>query len=511
MRLAPCCLSGVRLFRFHVFGFGSSWEARKRWLGASQGESGIVYLADDFGLCSERYKIGSPLTLLEYYHPKDLVVVITKNVLLAQFSLDAEGHVRNETKLKLSCGPHPESLQGVWAGEGLLATVARESLVRFWNLADDENYILSLQGVESNGPSILLGDKITCLDYNARRRALVVGTQNGNMVQWRCSTLQGTPTSEADWQPLPVVEVGGRLVSVQCGPTENLLDVVSDRGQCTILSETQLSTAVSPPLLAVQVAPTKVLVYSLEQQRSVYVEAPFRIAGGICVGPPFVVIWSNHQVSTYELEMGSLNPTHFASFTRENTSIAAVSLLVQGSERALFVASGSKIEVCTLQGVMKKTLPFSPEVEGLPTMMDVRGSFLAAATSKNAIRVWNVSRTQPKPIGAARKFEDGEEGTLLGEIRSIRCNCDGTRVSILADQRVSPTGDGTADANGRAVKVPDPHLFVYDSDSDTFLKYHVGKNRVPINHTWESSDPRLLACETEPKAMRDEEGQQDLA
>ena len=28
------------------------------------GEQGIIYLADDFGLCSERYKIGSPLLLL---------------------------------------------------------------------------------------------------------------------------------------------------------------------------------------------------------------------------------------------------------------------------------------------------------------------------------------------------------------------------------------------------------------------------------------------------------------
>ncbi|CAE7196072.1 Ap1g1 [Symbiodinium necroappetens] len=34
------------------------------------GEQGIIYLADDFGLCSERYKIGSPLLLLEYYREK---------------------------------------------------------------------------------------------------------------------------------------------------------------------------------------------------------------------------------------------------------------------------------------------------------------------------------------------------------------------------------------------------------------------------------------------------------
>ena len=30
-------------------------------LASMPGEQGIIYLADDFGLCSERYKIGSPL------------------------------------------------------------------------------------------------------------------------------------------------------------------------------------------------------------------------------------------------------------------------------------------------------------------------------------------------------------------------------------------------------------------------------------------------------------------
>jgi hypothetical protein len=50
------------------------------------GEQGIIYLADDFGLCSERYKVGIPLALLEYFHQKDMVVIVTKSVQLIQFS-----------------------------------------------------------------------------------------------------------------------------------------------------------------------------------------------------------------------------------------------------------------------------------------------------------------------------------------------------------------------------------------------------------------------------------------
>merc|ERR1719277_544679 len=146
------------------------------------GEQGIIYLADDFGVCSEMYKIGSPITLLEYYHQKDMVVVITKSVILAQFSIDNEGKVVNETKLKLSCGPHPERLQGVWAGPGLLATTSHESIVRLWNIADDESYIMSLQGVDDRNS--LARDKATCVDYNPRKRVLAAGTRGGRIVQW---------------------------------------------------------------------------------------------------------------------------------------------------------------------------------------------------------------------------------------------------------------------------------------------------------------------------------------
>ena len=43
-----------------------------------------------FESLGRRYKIGSPLTLLEYYHQKDMVVLITKSVIMAMFSLDSE-------------------------------------------------------------------------------------------------------------------------------------------------------------------------------------------------------------------------------------------------------------------------------------------------------------------------------------------------------------------------------------------------------------------------------------
>lgn len=50
--------------------------------------------------------------------------------------------------------------------------------------------------------------------------------------------------------------------------------------------------------------------------------------------------------------------------------------------------------------------------------------------------MFDVSRSTPKQLSVGR-FEDPKTGTSLGDVRSLRCNCDGTRVSLLASKRIS--------------------------------------------------------------------------
>lgn len=467
------------------------------------GELGTIYSADDFGLCSERNKLGSPLTLLEYYHQKDRVVVITKSVLLAQFTLDAEGKVCNETKLKLSCGPHPERLQGCWAGTGLLATVSHESIVRLWNLADDESYILSLQGIDERNR--LAGDKVTSIDFNPRKRVLATGTRGGRIVLWRCSTLSGTPKSESCWQVLPVITANDCAIDkLMWGPGESLLHMRTERAS-VILSEAQLNTAVQPPYLAVQTAPMQVLLYNIEKQTRTAITAPFRVRG-VSLGGNYVMLWNSKQVVIFEIEGHGMSTNVHSSFKHDQSPIVAAVLLVQGAERTVAAASGSKIEFINLQGHTQKTIAFSPEVEGVPVCLDVNGTFsrekgewkgfLVASTSHNMIRVWNVSRSVPKQVGHPRKFE-GIAETPLGEIRSVKINCDGSRVSLVVDQRLP----GGVHGSNSTLRVPDSRLFLYDLDSDSFITYFVGKSRVPVAHSWECNDPRLMAIEVVPQAL----------
>jgi intraflagellar transport protein 140 len=105
------------------------------------------------------------------------------------------------------------------------------------------------------------------------------------------------------------------------------------------------------------------------------------------------------------------------------------------------------------------------EGEGSPTHLDVNGQFLAVATDTGLIKLFKVTRREPKQLGSPGHFNlwahaqnlvpsisistesqrihcktsQGHQATQTQEkskgnaIRSIRCNSDGTRVSIIAD------------------------------------------------------------------------------
>lgn len=74
-----------------------------------------------------------------------------------------------------------------------------------------------------------------------------------------------------------------------------------------------------------------------------------------------------------------------------------------------------------------------------------------------------------------------EQADHVGKIHSVRCNCDGTKVSFLAEALES---DGAEEK-----------LFVYDDYLDKFLCYEF-ENRKPVSHCWDDEDCRLLACQT---------------
>ncbi|CAD7929934.1 unnamed protein product [Amoebophrya sp. A25] len=442
--------------------------------------------------------------------------------MLATFTLDADGKVRGETKLKLSCGPKPQSLRGVCiaseTGAFLLATVSEESIVRLWNVLEEESYLLSLSDVDDK----LRTDKAVAVDYNSRKRILAVGTKQGRVLQWRCGT---AAFGESDWHHLAVRNFDStNPVDKICWGSrigESLLACVFADGKCVMLAETQLSHSLRAPFLGVQVAPSQVILHNvgaldgpsrrMQQQPDQILDCPFRLRG-VSVGPPYVAIWSAKQVRIYMNNEQSGLQEH-ASFDRASSTIHSCCLFVTKDESSLLVCHGSKIEVCNLQGNVKKTLTFSPETEGSPSLVDIGGTTLVACTNKQLLRLWNLARATPKALGSGRRFED-KNGTLLGEVRQMRANSDGTRVALLADPvkrtaGVSVVGNHSPKTRpGQSPKHAllntlecEPRVWVYDVEFDNFTALEIKTpGRLPVSLSWDPADPRLLAVEAVPSS-----------
>ena len=129
------------------------------------------------------------------------------------------------------------------------------------------------------------------------------------------------------------------------------------------------------------------------------------------------------------------------------------------------------------------TLSFT-EAEGRPMHLDANGKFLAVVTNKGIIKMFDVSRREPKQLFSAGKFSEADSpSVLVGIVKSIRCNADGTCVSILSERM-----------RGKYLRAPDTRLHVYHCEMQSVLHYDFGdKGRYPVAHFWDDEEPRLLA------------------
>ena len=125
------------------------------------------------------------------------------------------------------------------------------------------------------------------------------------------------------------------------------------------------------------------------------------------------------------------------------------------------------------------------ESEGEPTLIDINGKFMAVATTKGLIKILDLGRVQPRQLGSGGLFQDPKTKRSFGDITQIACNCDGTRVSLLASREVAGS-----------LRVTDNRVFVYNSDVDKVAAYNCGSAHYPRSVYWDPQEPKLLAVET---------------
>jgi hypothetical protein len=134
---------------------------------------------------------------------------------------------------------------------------------------------------------------------------------------------------------------------------------------------------------------------------------------------------------------------------------------------------------------------------------------MVCCTSHNVIKLWDISRREPKTIVPGRQFATqpapaaGQEETpplggaagmatpeaeLKGiHIRSLSINCTGTKIGLIANR---------IDEEHGAIAHPDSRLHVYDVELDKVFSYQFGPKFYPVRMHWDSHEPKLLAVES---------------
>eukprot|EP00998_Keelungia_sp_KM082_P005361 NODE_16_length_3996_cov_51.442233_g15_i0.p1 GENE.NODE_16_length_3996_cov_51.442233_g15_i0~~NODE_16_length_3996_cov_51.442233_g15_i0.p1 ORF type:complete len:1185 (-),score=344.87 NODE_16_length_3996_cov_51.442233_g15_i0:442-3720(-) len=418
----------------------------------------------------------SPLASLLYYPGKDGLVGLTQGMQLAYWTLTPDLQLTQVMKVKVvSQGADGgASPQVMWVGPGLLATSNNEAVLRLWNLEKDENYLLHLTEQDDRDEARRGAERISCVSFNPRKRVLAGGTREGRIVFWQFVGGESS-TSPEDWEAFAEIDLDTAIHEIQWGPGETLLSA-SMSESVSILHETILKRKMLNNTAVIQLSPECVFVENLTTKSTQTVKSGLRIKGLDLYGEHFCV-WNGKLVEVYHIQDGGSSVPLLQSFEAPHPCAAAAM-----HSELLFIAQPRQIEAYTFQTLNKRQTIQLSEKDGAPEHLDIHGDFLVCATSTNNLRLWRLGKeARPSSMPTKQLFQ-GENM----EITSVKCNCNGTKISLLCKVK---------DDAGHTMT--DTKVYVYDVEADKLSNYDFGPvARNPISHAWDETEPRLLGCET---------------
>ncbi|OQR87348.1 Intraflagellar Transport protein [Achlya hypogyna] len=432
------------------------------------GDLGTVHYADDLGHISDVQTLNHAIDYMMFYEEKHRLVVITRASQLMQLQVAADGTVKPVMKGKLSVQGDSGLKEAIWAGPGLLATASTESLIRFWDLNKEENFVLSLAGC-----GLQPSDRVSAIDFNPRKRILAAGTNEGKLVFWRCTGAKGT-----QWTLLATSDTRQPVLKVGWSPLFSYVYGHSATG-VTLFHEAIMNRCVSGDTAVIQTRPMALSIEKFQNGTVLQasLDASIRIKG-LAHDGSMILVWNGTKAEVFELQ-SDLEGKRVGSF---KTTAAAMQL--RGD--TVYLTHGNHVQVTNASGTVRNTLSFT-EAEGKPFLLHVNNKFLAVGTDTGVLRVFDLSRREPKAFGSMGNIMKGLSGmNEKSTLHSLSVNCDGTRIAFLVD-----AVEGTM-----KVRIPHTKVYLFNTDLNVFQSYDCGPVRHPVAHFWDPQEPRLLACET---------------
>ena len=126
----------------------------------------------------------------------------------------------------------------------------------------------------------------------------------------------------------------------------------------------------------------------------------------------------------WSYDMGDNKPLPIAKFSSTARAMAL-------RDETIYRASNNVVELCNLNGIVRQKMTFS-EGEGSPTHLDVNGQFLAVATDTGLIKLFKVTRREPKQLGSPGHFNLWAHAQNL--VPSISISTESQRIHCKTSQ-----------------------------------------------------------------------------
>lgn len=483
-------------------------------------------------------------------------VTVTRSLLMTRMAIASDGTVAVLMRAKVSVKGSAGMKQQVWAGGGLLVTATPdEPFIRCWDAAsDDNNYTLS---TTPSGRPIPKHERIQALAFSPQTAILAAGTDSGQIYLWRQHS-RGSgggsgSGSGASWEPVASVGSNGGVEALEFGAKGTILSVRLATHEVLIISEASMRRKLVWPLAAAQVSATEVSVERLGGAGGAAASPPcvmtIKVASNIKsldVSSRHVIVWSGRNVDTFLIPEAPpagntpLKPSHTFKCNAADVALCADSIVLceeaeAGARPTSALAAApptAAVLVVSFLGATKHTLTFA-ESDGVPVRVDSNGAFAAVYTSGGTLRVYDLSKQEPRLVGSGRLTADGSGAALSAPmgVTALRVSNDGTKVALLAAVSLdvqagvateSSTSSGSAGAAASSsvlsqdafsssgpssrsssaaaasdVRSPDTRVFVYNLESDRISKYQCGPARYPVAVAWDAEDTRLFVVQTE--------------
>ncbi|XP_050824034.1 intraflagellar transport protein 140 homolog isoform X3 [Gopherus flavomarginatus] len=340
---------------------------------------GSVHYVNEKGKTSHALSTDSPIQKLLIMEKRDVLVVITENLLLSMYTITFEGEAEEIMKVKLS-GKLGHSADIILIDHSLLVTAIGETVLRFWDLERSENYVLF--------PDVQLGfeagECINSVSYCTAKGLLAAGTNKGRIAMWRKASVSNQSTRALEgkdrWKLQTPTELEGNIIQIKWGSRKNLL-AVNNMSSVVILSEQAMSSHFHQQVAVVQVSPNlfNVTFFGTGATHSLHIDMHIN---GVFATKDAVVFWNGKQVTVFECSGATLR--NAGSFLCDSPVLAM-------HEESIYTVEPNRVQVRTWQGTVKQLLVFS-EAEGNPCLLDICGNFLAVGTDLAHFKIFDLSR-----------------------------------------------------------------------------------------------------------------------